>query len=374
MIMKRTGGLVTWHSAAIVLGVGIGIGFATMASAAAPAGTTALEEAGASPISAGGRVANKEAGSQPSASAVAAPIVFARVGDQVITLREYEAAVNQAVSKKYYHAKPPENEVAVLRRKVGDNVVNEVLIFQEALRRGVKPDEEAVQRQIAVYEERYADSAQWQQNRERLLPGLTKVLEKQSQVARMREQIAGSVPEANDEAVKAYYEAHPDKFTEPEKVHLSSILLRVNPSSKKEVWEAARQEAQTIIKRLTTGADFAEIARIQSGDPSAQKGGDMGWLHKGILPPKVQELADTLKPGDVSAPIPVLEGIAIIRLENRRPAVLQSLADVRKRAGELTLLEARDEARRTLVAELRRTTTVQVDESRYVGASVASSP
>ena len=39
--------------------------------------------------------------------------------------------------KKYYHAKPPEAEYAKFQREVGDEVVNRVLLLDEARRRGI---------------------------------------------------------------------------------------------------------------------------------------------------------------------------------------------------------------------------------------------
>ena len=56
-----------------------------------------------------------------AAERAAAP--FAVVGSVTITGADYQRALQVAMRKKYYHAKPPEAEVAKFRREVGDDVV-----------------------------------------------------------------------------------------------------------------------------------------------------------------------------------------------------------------------------------------------------------
>jgi len=354
--MNGAGKIGRWRYLAVVIGIGL-----TASAMAADPGNPA------EPKKNGGQ-AQTEPGAKAEVDPAVGEAVFAHVGDQVITVREYETSVADAVRKKFYHGVPPKDDVAALRREVGSNAVDNLLIFQEAVRRGIKPDAEAVQRAAAAYDERYASSPQWQQNRELMLPKLTGVLERQSRMSRLHDQILNEVPAPDDEATQAYYQAHPEKFTEPEQVHVRSILLRVDASATKETWLQVKQEAQALVKRLADGADFAEQARIQSAGPEAKNGGDMGWVHKGELAPKMQEIIDKLKPGATSEPFPVLEGVAIVRVEERKPALPMKFADVQKRASALLLQEKRYLAWRTFVASLRQATTIQIDESRYVAA------
>ena len=51
------------------------------------------------------------------------------------------------------------------------------------------------------------------------------------------------VPEPTEAQARAYYDAHKDLFVEPEKLRLSVILLKVDPSAPKAAWDKARDEA-----------------------------------------------------------------------------------------------------------------------------------
>ena len=292
--------------------------------------------------------------------------VFAVVGEKVITYAEYQSAFASGMRQKYYHAKPPEAEVAKFQREVGDQLVNQVLLYEEAKRRGIEADRAKIQAAVAAYETRYKDSEQWRANREALLPGLREGLERQSLLERLAQAVrATGTP--SEEALRAYYAAHPDLFTEPEQVRLSLILLKVDPSSPRVVWEKAGEEADRVYQRLVKGADFAELARMHSSDASAARGGDLGYVHRGVLPDPIQmQVIDTLKPGVASPPLVLLEGIAIVRLEDRRPPTLRAFDVVRKRAAELWAREEGESAARRLIAELRARTRILFDESRYL--------
>lgn len=291
--------------------------------------------------------------------------VFARVGSTVITQQAYDQAYATAARSKFYHGKPPEAEVAKLQREVGDTLVNDVLLQHEAKRRKLQPDRAAIKKQLDDYEARYKSNARWQASRDTLLPPLRKKLEDQSLIDQLKASVR-NVPEPKQSEVEAYYAKNKDKFTEPEQVKVSLILLRVDPSSPQAKWDGAMAEGQAISRRLKAGAPFAELAKLHSNEESAKKGGDMGYLHRGMLPDPAQQAVDKLKPGEISGAVAMLEGVAVFRLDDRKPAKLNPLSAVRERAGDLLQRDQADQAWTDFVARLRRETPVRIDESRYL--------
>ncbi len=308
------------------------------------------------------------------ADARAAPLepggeVFAVVGEVVIRGEAYERAYYQAARQKFYHRKPPQGEVDNLRREVGDRLIHRVLLLAEAKRLGLQPDPSGIDKAIAEYDARYGQSAQWRERREALLPGLREHLA-QKDLLEQIERRARSGPAPTEAQAKAYYAAHPEQFTEPAKSRLSAILLKVDPASPQVAWDKAREEAEQIVKRLRAGSDFAEMARLHSADRSAAKGGDLGYLHGGMLQEGMQKVVDALKPGEISAPVLVLEGIAIVRLVSREPAQRRAFADVKDRAAALWEREQSDARWSAFLARLRAAQTIRIDASRYPPAVV----
>ena len=293
-----------------------------------------------------------------------AALVFAKVGDTEISGADYQRALSVAMRRKYYHAKPPEEEVARFQREVGDDVVNRVLLLAEARRRGVQPDHERIKATVAGYDAQYQASPNWKDNRARMLAGVVPQLELESTLERF-ERIVKTVPEPDEATARAYYERHKDLFVEPEQVKLSVIVLRVDPSSPQALWNSARTEIQGIHKRLRAGANFAELARLHSGDRSASRGGEMDYTHRGMLPEAVHGVVDKLGPGELSEPVQLLEGWTVMRLDDRRKSQQRSFGQVRQRAGELWQRAEGEERWKKLIATLRQATPIRIDESHY---------
>lgn len=269
--------------------------------------------------------------------------LYARVGDREITVDQYKQAYQQAVRKRFYHGRPPEAELAAVREEVGDELITRELLLIEAERAGLKPDAKNIEATLEGYDQRYAESPRWQQERASLL-GALKVRLEQDDLLRQIESKVRDIAPPGEEQLKAFYKQNLDKFTEPMQMKLSLILLIVDPSSSAEVWQAAMDTGNELVRQLENGADFAELARTYSGDVSAEKGGDMGYVHREMLSEPVQKAIDELEPGQITDAIRTLQGVAVLRLDHRRPERLRDYADVRERARDLWLRERSEAA------------------------------
>lgn len=297
----------------------------------------------------------------PAPNAHAADAVFATVNGKAITQQEFGVAFNNYLRQNFYHGQVPPEKVQEARKEVTERVIDRVLLLEEAKRRGLKPDTVAVAKTIAEYEARYAGSPLWQKDRERLLPGLKTQLDEQSLFEQI-DKIGRETAEPGEDAVRGFYAARPELFTEPEKMRLHSILLKVEPSSPAALWVAAREEAARLLKKIRDGeARFEDLARVHSHDDSGDRGGDMGYLHKGMIPVQLQEKIDAQALGTVTEPVEILEGIAIFRLDDRIPAKLMPYEPVAARARELF---KRDESSRTwqaFIGALRAKAAIKVE-------------
>lgn len=93
------------------------------------------------------------------------------------------------------------------------------------------------------------------------------------------------------------------------------ILVRLNEV----VSEAdAKQRLSNLKERIDNGADFAELARLQSEDASASRGGDLGWLSPGDTVPEFERAMNALQPGETSEPVQTPFGWHLIQVLERR--------------------------------------------------------
>jgi hypothetical protein len=256
-----------------------------------------------------------------------AQAVYAVINGRSVPRQEYEAAFTSLVK-----------------------LVQRIVLLEEADRRKILPDEQQIEEVIAGYEKRYATSPQWRESREALLPDLKRDLSEQSQIAQLDKQVR-DVGEPSAADVRAFYDQNPSLFTEPEKLRMSVIMLAVTPSAPNTAWDSARTEARAIYTRLLAGASFEETARLHS-NAFSESGGDMGYLHRGMLPEVLQEKIDKFEVGKINEPMDTLEGVAIFRVQDRVTGKMRDFVDVSPRARELLIRERQDKAWKSLVDQL----------------------
>jgi len=288
--------------------------------------------------------------------------VVATVDSIEITVDEFERQAFVEARQTFYHGKPmTSGELVEFRKTVADGLIERKLLLREALHRDLSPAENSIAAQLAVYEDRYSDSERWQTEGPEMLARLREQFEKESLLAQL-ETLIRAVGDPGTSDIREYYDGNLDKFTQPEQIRVSVILLSVPPSSATTVWDAAREEAADIVRQIRDGESFAELARMRSADPTAANGGDMGYVHVGMLNDTSQLALQDLDIDEVAEPVTVLEGIAILRFTGRRPEKLQPFGAVVQRAEELWRRDVGDRQWQQLIVALRQQSVITVDE------------
>ena len=99
------------------------------------------------------------------------------------------------------------------------------------------------------------------------------------------------------------------------------ILLRAREGLSE---NEARDRLQRLRQRITGGEDFAELAKTNSEDASASKGGDLGWVAAGDTVPEFERVMNALKDQEVSPPIQTPFGWHLVQVLERRSDELSS--------------------------------------------------
>ncbi|MFM2450724.1 MAG: hypothetical protein RIS44_3174 [Pseudomonadota bacterium] len=148
------------------------------------------------------------------------------------------------------------------------------------------------------------------------------------------------------------YRVDQKKFSQPEQTRVRHILIRNNKPD-------ARDTAEKLLSEIKAGANFEALAKEHSADPgSALKGGDLGFFAAGKMVASFEQAVAALKnPGDLSGLVETQFGFHIIRLEERKPAGMQSFEEVKeslyREAANKIALEARQEKVDQLMAPVK---------------------
>jgi len=135
----------------------------------------------------------------------------------------------------------------------------------------------------------------------------------------------------SDAEVADAYNKNKARFTTPEKRTASHILINVKKGASAAEDAAAKSKAQAILDEVRKNPnDFAKIAKAQSQDPgSAELGGDLGVVQKGVFVKPVEDAIYGLKEGEVSGLVRSEFGYHIIKITKIVPETQKSLEDAK---------------------------------------------
>jgi len=123
--------------------------------------------------------------------------------------------------------------------------------------------------------------------------------------------------QTTDEEIMNYYEQHKHDFKQPARARLKFVYLEKKPSPEDEV--NAEREIREIYAEARRGVDFSRLAQENSDDvTSATKGGDLGFFERGQMVKPFEDVAFSLKPGEISEPFKTPYGWHIVKLEERK--------------------------------------------------------
>ncbi len=293
--------------------------------------------------------------------------LVARINNEPVTISDYQRA-KEALTEQYAAAMPDffkqKDADAQIEKAALDKLVDEALLRQKAEALKIKVYERELENGVAEIRKRFSrspDGAQLSTEKaeeafrgELKKEGVTmeefrERIRKQLMVQKLvQDTIKTRAKMPGDAETKAYFdninlvlkgseasikgldeEARQDllavagKFKEitAERLRLRHILIKVKEGATPEEKKAAQDKALAIRKELDGNLDFDVAAEKNSEDEeSAKRGGDLGYVIKGMLPPEVEEAAFKLQVGENSQPVESKFGWHILRLEEKRAA------------------------------------------------------
>lgn len=136
--------------------------------------------------------------------------------------------------------------------------------------------------------------------------------------------------------LQSYYTSHQDAYRTPERVKVRHILIaapKPGPDGKvdQKALDDARAKAEDVLKQVKAGGNFAELANKYSQDPGNQgkNGGELGWALRGNFVPEFDKAAFGQNPGQISDLVKTDFGFHIIQTEEKDPARVKPLAEVK---------------------------------------------
>ena len=159
----------------------------------------------------------------------------------------------------------------------------------------------------------------------------------------------GSRLRVGDDQIKAFERRQAEAASKPQ-YQVSEVFI---DAARVGGMEVALNGAKQLVTQMQQGAPFPAVARQFSASPTAANGGDAGWVSPGEMPPEVDAALEQLRPGQLSAPVPVRDGVYILYLREKRSGAKTALVDLKQVALALPKDATQDQvdaANKTLLA------------------------
>ncbi len=241
---------------------------------------------------------------------------LAAVDGEVITLADFNERVTNLNDE--IRAVALENKAAYL-----DNLVLEILLYKEALKRNIDKDKEM----LDIFEE----------------------AKKRIIIARLAKDEVEDKAKVNDRDIKVFYDDNKVKFMSPELYRASHILVDT------------LDEAVEISDKLNAGALFTELARKHSSDTTSARGGDIGYFSKGQMVPEFEDACLKLRTGDVSGPVKTQFGYHVIKLTDKKPSEPMKFESVKDKIESDLLSKRRAELLDDLITRLKSKASIVIN-------------
>jgi peptidyl-prolyl cis-trans isomerase SurA len=258
-------------------------------------------------------------------------------------LNQRMAPMVEVLKQKNYTSEQKESILEKQRKRMLEQMIYTKLADQQARRYNIEISEQEV---TATIEQIKTVNKMTDESMRRMLEldGMTyedyraKVREKLLRTRLVNLEVKSKIV-ITDEDVKAYYDAHIQRYMGKTKFRLRHILLKVPEMASEEEQAEVLQRANELHKRLKAGEAFAELAKTFSDAASAGQGGVLGMFELNLLTRPIQAAIQDLRAGQFSKVVETEQGYQIF------------LVDEIVNSGGTTLDEARPEIQEKLYAE-----------------------
>ena len=287
----------------------------------------------------------------------------ALVNDEAITLADLDARFESVAAQNPAMFDPEMGglEEGAARRLILDAMIDDLLLMQEAQRRGVAVDDAAVDEQIDAFVATYPSFEEFEEEL-RLNNFTLDMLKNQVRNSMALEallEILVPADSISDEDIRNYYDENIELYTEAAAKRTSHILLPLEDETRATELLAQLRDSDNL------EADFARIAEESSADSiSAAQGGDAGWPR---VPdqrhPDYVRAVDRLDVGELSDLVRTEVGYFIILVTEERPEGVRSFESVAPGILDMLLSTLRNQMRTELLERLRNEATIEILDS-----------
>lgn len=282
-----------------------------------------------------GRAAAADAATEGKDKTAGDSSVIARVNGVAIDETALERKFN-LIKERYASMGVPldDAKLSEFRDNILKSLIDQEVLFQESAAQGIAVAPEEISAELNDFKKQFETEEAFQKQITEM--GYTEdfILSQIKQSKTIEKYIDEKVMPGiavSEADARAYFDAHPDEFKMPERVHASHILVKVDPNASDASKAESRKKLEGIKARLDGGEDFAKLAEENSDCPSSAKGGDLGFFMRGQMVAPFEDAAFALNPGNTSDVVETRFGYHLIKSQEKVMATTLAFDDIKER-------------------------------------------
>lgn len=278
------------------------------------------------------------------------PVAVATVNGQSIDLKEFEKALEEDTALAKGETPLKREETESLKEEVLDNLIREKIMIQRA--RDLSLSIEEAELAARVEEIRRDYSGQFDNLFSEggiSLPEWKEALRKRMLLEKLIVRDVNAKIQVADGEAERYYNAHRKAYATDRRVRVAQIVLH------------DRGRAEGMLKRLKAGEDFGRVAQEVSIGPEAERGGDLGFFERGVMPEAIDRMVFSLPVGKVSRVVQSPYGFHIFKVLGQAAAGGRKFADVRERVIADLRKQKEDEAYKIWIEGLQAKASIRIN-------------
>jgi len=260
--------------------------------------------------------------------------VVAVVNDEVITQAELDNFLRPVYEQysKEYSGQELVKAVGEVRQKILSQMIEDKLVYQEAVAQGIEIKEEDVEKEFQAFKAKLEKPEELDQMLEReglTMKSMRERLKKQAMVRQLQDREIRSKVVVSPNEVEDFYKKNPDKFTIKERVRVRSLTIKKSEEARAKglTDEKAKQRIELLDQKIKLYRNFDQIVTDFSEDSHAKQDGLGDWIDRGAMIESVDEVIFKTPVGGLTGVVETPIGYHIFRIEAKEPKKVRTFEE-----------------------------------------------
>jgi peptidyl-prolyl cis-trans isomerase SurA len=293
--------------------------------------------------------------------------VVAVVNDEVITQAELDTFLRPIYEQysKEYSGEALMKAINEVRQKVLSQMIEDKLVYQEAVQMGIEVKDEEVEKEFAAMKakmEKPEELDQMLKAEGLTMSALRERLKKQAMVRQLQDREVRSKVIVSPGEIEDFFNKNPEQFKVKERIRVRSLTVKKSEEARGKglTDEKAKQRIELLEQKIRLYRNFDQIVKDFSEDSLAKQEGLGDWIERGSMIESVDEVIFNTPAGQMTGIVETPIGYHIFRIEAKEPGKVRTFEEVKDQIAGYLFQQKSNERFRDWMEEVKKAAYISI--------------